>query len=171
LLGQPSIPPAVRALRPMTEANPMAQLLAYLADGDDADWEHYAVLHALAGLENRKTVSEMQSASRLAQLRAPGDGGEIPAFVPSASGAVLHDEREIPIGEHGLRYGIVARVLPLASAADPSRYADLRVLLRFHDGTAQAACFPAYRECWNQMLSAVNLWQFVPGFEAVGNDK
>jgi DEAD/DEAH box helicase domain-containing protein len=166
LLGHSSIPITVRALRPMAGENPLTQLLAYLADGIDADWERYAILHAMAGIEKRNTVSEMQSAARLDRLRNETDSRQLQEFVPTASGAVLHDEREIPVGDHGLRCGIVARVLPLAAAADPSRYADLRVMLRFHDGPAQAACFPAYRERWNQMLRAVNLYQFVPGFEA-----
>jgi DEAD/DEAH box helicase domain-containing protein len=171
LLDQPSVPARVRALEGMHATNPFAQLLAYLITGDDAAWEQYATRHGLSGIENRGTVSESEANGRRQLLWSASGAEFIAPFSSTDSGKVLYDERIISAGGAGsdeASVGIISRMLPLLSAADISRYRDLRVLLRFFDGAKQAAN-DQYRERWNAMLSALNLYQFIPGFAIVAD--
>lgn len=161
LLGQPSVPVVVRALADAPARNPFALLLDYLAGAGESDWERFAALHALAGIENKSFVSEKDVEARRVLLWEAPDADAIPAFAPIGTGQMLYDERMAGAG-------IVARSLPLAAAADPGRQSEIRVLLRFFDSVAQAMQ-EGYRGRWNAMLSAVNLYQFLPAFAFVAD--
>ncbi|MBE0643508.1 MAG: DEAD/DEAH box helicase [Bacteroidetes bacterium] len=161
LLHQPSVTAGVRALVDAPARNPFSLLLDYLAGSGDAEWERFAVLHALAGIENKSFVSEKDVDARRALLWEAPDADAITDVVPAGSGQMLYDERKAGVG-------IVSRSLQITAAADPARQAEIRVLLRFFD-SMDHAMKDGYRIAWNAMLSALNVYQFIPAFAIVAD--
>jgi len=161
LLAQPSVSTSVRALAAARSRNTFALLLDYLAGPGESAWEQFAALHALAGIETQVLVSEKDVALRRKVLWDIPDSGAIPEFVPAGSGQMLYAERAVDSG-------VISRSLPISAASDPGRHAEIQVLLRFFDAMDHALK-EGYRFRWNAMLSALNLYQFIPGFAFIAD--
>ncbi len=160
LLDNRAVSDAVRALHGTHALDSFSMLLKLLETRDITVWREFAALHALAGFDGGMLAPAVVDA-RLQQLWHARSWKELDA--PSiGSGAMLYTEA-IPKTSTGAPYLVLARVLPVASAAQAGSVEGLRMLLRFFDEKEQYAS-EEYGDVWNGMLRVVNFAQFYPAF-------
>ncbi|MCB2205022.1 DEAD/DEAH box helicase [bacterium] len=165
LLGQSSVPEAQTKLRGSENKNSLVMLLEFLASGTEADYRAYMLRFALAGIKGRdfRSAPGVQLRRKELWLAESTDTLTVPAVLPS--GDVLFSEMDIPLLGH--RAGVISRSIPM-QATQSGDYEKLQLLLRFGDAPDYSDD-PPYRQMWNSMLHAVNLWQFLPNFAMIAD--